>query len=67
MTEAKKRLRYIHVGACGDCPPGQEYQPRLNPGFFKDVYSIYRAALTLINRHQIAQHPKGQGIIKGIL
>jgi len=67
MTEVKRRIQYTRFGACGDCPPGQEYRPRLNLSFFKDVYSIYRAALALINRHQIAQHPNGQGMIKGIL
>lgn len=61
------RLTYTPFGACGDCLPGKEYRPKLNLDFFKDIQSVIRAALALINRHQLVAHPNGQGKIKGIL
>jgi len=67
MTETRKRIQYTRFGACGDCPQGEEYRPKLNLNFFKDMQSVIKVALTLINRHQLTQHPNGEGKIQGIL
>ena len=67
MIERKTRIKYTKFGACGNCPPGKEYQPRINLDFFNDLQQIIHVAIALIDRHNTARHPGQKSRMKGIL